>query len=80
MARSHHGGTTIAITNLLSQSPPQFIDTGVEPIDGLALTGNVLLVIAEDFQDITAWKLTEEGVVVGQGLAVVTVSGLYRVW
>ena len=50
----------VTITNLHSQTPPQFIDTGME-IDELALTGNVLLV--KDSSGLVAWRLTEEGVV-----------------
>lgn len=53
---------TVTITNFLSQHPSQFIDTGVA-ISGLALTGNVLLVIGSG--KVMAWLLTEEGVVEG---------------
>ena len=63
MATSHRSRTTVTITSLISQSPPQFIDTGDMFIVGLALTGNVLLVAG--VMEIVAWRLTEEGVVVG---------------
>ena len=53
---------TVTTTNLHSQTPPQFIDTGT-PILGLALTGNVLLVV--DSETIVAWRLTEGGLVDG---------------
>ena len=66
---SHHGsyiasahGNTVTVTNLISQTLPQFIDIDTR-IAGLALAGNVLLVA--DLQDITAWRLTEVGVVEG---------------
>ena len=60
---SHVGSGTVVITNLLSQSPSQFIDTGVGYIQALALTGNVLLVV--DREVMIAWRLTEGGVVDG---------------
>ena len=53
---------TIVITNLLSPTPSQLIDTGLE-IQGLALTGNILLVM--DMESTRAWLLTEEGTVDG---------------
>ena len=53
---------TVKIIDLLTQTPPQYIDTDVE-IDGLVLTGNVLLVAGS--QKLTAWLLTEEGLVGG---------------
>jgi len=53
---------TITITKFLSQTPSQFIDTGVN-ILGLALTGNVLLVTGSG--NIVAWLLTGDGVVDG---------------
>ena len=59
---AHRQESTITITNLLSQSPPQFIDTDTT-ISGLALTGNILLVISSE--KIVAWRLTEEGAVEG---------------
>ena len=64
VATSHYGGSAVAITDLLSQSPSQFIETGVDRIVELALTGNVLLVRG-DCGLVTAWRLTEEGVVDG---------------
>ena len=63
LVTGHRGDSTVAITNLPSQTPSQFIDTGVESIEVLALTGNVLLVRGE--REIVAWRLTEEGVVDG---------------
>jgi len=53
---------TIIITNLLSQNPPQLVDTNLD-IELLALTGNILLVLGS--QTIVAWQLTEEGIVDG---------------
>ena len=53
---------TVAITNFRSQTPSQLIDTAT-PILGLALTGNILLVV--DCETIVAWRLTEEGLVDG---------------
>ena len=55
-------GNTITVTNVLSQTPSQLIDPGVE-ICGLGLTGNVLLV--EGSKAVVAWLLTEEGLVNG---------------
>ena len=63
LVTGHRGDSTVAITNLPSQTPSQFIDTGIEFIAELALTGNVLLVTGE--REIVAWRLTEEGVVDG---------------
>jgi len=57
-----HSESTITITNSLSQTPSQFIDTGFA-ILGLALTGNSLLVFGSE--KVVAWLLTEEGVVEG---------------
>ena len=62
MATWHKGGNTISIINLLLQAPSQFIDTDIE-IEVLALAGNVLSVLC--CGRITAWLLTEEGVVDG---------------
>jgi hypothetical protein len=59
---SYKGNSTVAITNLLLQTPCHFIDTGME-IKALVLTGNILLVM--DATTIAAWPLTEEGVVIG---------------
>jgi hypothetical protein len=59
---AHRRENTVTITNLPSQIPSQFIDTGTT-ISGLALTGNVLLVV--DLETIVAWRLTEEGLVDG---------------
>jgi hypothetical protein len=54
------GGHTITITNLHSQIPSQLIDVPC-PIDGLALTGSILLV--EGKHKVIAWRLTIEGAV-----------------
>jgi len=53
---------TITIVDVLAQTPPQFIDVGAE-IEGLAITGNVLLVKSP--REVVAWLLTEEGLVDG---------------
>ena len=76
----------ITITNLHSQTPPQFIDTGMKIIT-LALTGNILLVLGQKHPspgpaELVAWRLTEEGVVnstvadgrAGRGDSIWTVS------
>ena len=62
MVTAHRGGSTIAITNLLSKKPPQMVDTYMN-ISLLAITGNILLV--SDLGKIAAWRLTEEGTVDG---------------
>ena len=54
--------STVTITDLLAQTPPQFIDTNVA-IEGLVLTGNVLLVVGS--KRLVVWLLTEEGLVDG---------------
>jgi len=64
VATGHWGRTTVTTTNLLSEAPSQFIDTGME-VWGLALIGNVLLVMGRNMETITAWRLTEEGAVDG---------------
>ena len=61
IATWHRAGSTITITNLHSQTPPQFIDAGTN-INALALTGNILLVLGRE-HELVAWRLTEEGVV-----------------
>ena len=53
-------GNTVMIVDLLAQTPPQFIDTDVA-IEGLVITGNVLLVVG--LGELVAWLLTEEGLV-----------------
>ena len=53
--------STVTIIDL-AQASPQFIDTGMA-IEGLALTGNVLLVAGS--RRLVAWLLVEEGVVDG---------------
>jgi len=62
MVTGHQGNSTITITNLLSKTPPQLVDTDLE-VQWLAITGNILLVL--DSETIVAWRLTEEGVVDG---------------
>ena len=62
MATGRRADSIVTITNLLSQTSSHPIDTGM-PIDTLALTGNVLLVL--DSTTIAAWRLTEEGAVDG---------------
>jgi len=74
---------TITIVNVLAQTPPQFIDLDAE-IEGLVITGNVLLV--QISQEVVAWLLTEEGLVDGviggrrvdRGDSIWTVSVLQR--
>jgi len=58
----YEGNSTITITNPLSQTPLQFINTDIK-VEGLALTGNILLVQGSGV--IAAWLLTEEGLVNG---------------
>ena len=53
---------TVTIIDLLTQAPPQFIDTDI-PIEGLVITGKVLLVAG--LGKLVAWLLTEEGLVDG---------------
>ena len=62
VATGHVGGSTVTITNILSQIPSQVIETGMK-ISAFALTGNVLLV--EGTETAVAWLLTEEGTVDG---------------
>jgi len=62
IATARELGNTITITDLLAQNPPQFIDTNVE-IQGLVITGNVLLVAGSG--QLVAWLLTEDGLVDG---------------
>ena len=67
---SHHGtyiatahtAKTITITSLLSETPSWLINTGMR-VEGLFLTGNVLLVVGH--QKVVAWLLTEQGMVDG---------------
>jgi len=65
IANAHYHRSTITITKPLSQTPSQFIDTGIE-IGGLGLTGNVLLVKGPDV--VVAWLLTEEWVIQSNAL------------
>ena len=62
VAAAHDMESTVTTTDILAQTPPQIIDTGVA-IEGLALTGNVLLVVGS--RRVVAWLLTEEGLVDG---------------
>ena len=62
IATAHESQSGVTITDLYSQTPSQFIDTGGE-IEGLVITGNVLLVAFSD--KIVGWLLTEEGRVAG---------------
>ena len=62
IATAHDSESTVAITGPHSQTPSQFIDTGVE-IKGLAITGNVLSVMSSG--KVVAWLLTEGGKVDG---------------
>ncbi|KAF9645049.1 hypothetical protein BDM02DRAFT_3272001 [Thelephora ganbajun] len=59
---SHKEDCVVTITNLLSQTLPCVIDTGMA-ITELALTGNILLAVDSDTT--AAWQLTEEGMVDG---------------
>jgi len=61
-ATTHLGNSTITITNLLSQIPPQLVDTEMQ-IYTLALTGNIPLVFG--LAATAAWQLTEDGMVDG---------------
>jgi len=60
VATAHEMGSTVTTTDILAQTPPQFIDTDVA-IESLFLTGNVLLVAGS--RRVVAWLLTEEGLV-----------------
>jgi len=62
IATAHKLESTVTITDLLAQTPSQSIDTGVG-IEGLVLTGNVLLVAGSG--KLVAWLLTDEGLVGG---------------
>ena len=62
IATAHESQSAVTITDLYSQTPSQFIDTGGE-IEGLVITGNVLLVAFSD--KVVGWLLTEEGRVHG---------------
>ena len=63
IATTRLGGHSIEITNLLSQTNSQSIDTDLG-INWLAITGNVLMVLLTNGV-ITAWRLTEGGQVDG---------------
>ena len=62
IAIAHRLGSTVVIANLLLQTPSQFIDTCVE-IEGLVITGNILLVASS--KEVLAYLLTDEGIVDG---------------
>ena len=62
MAACHRGDSTITITNLLSPTPPQFIDTDMG-VDVLALTGDVLFVW--DGNELVGWWLAKKGIADG---------------
>ncbi|KAF9645054.1 hypothetical protein BDM02DRAFT_716708 [Thelephora ganbajun] len=59
---SQKGDRIVTITNLLSQTLPRVIDTGMA-IETLTLTGKILLALGSN--TIAAWRLTEEGMVDG---------------
>ena len=87
VATAHMMESTITTTDILAQTPPQFIDTDVA-IENLFLTDNVLLVGGSG--QVVAWLLTEEGLVdgvigdrrVGRGDSIWTVLGDFgrQVW
>jgi len=63
VAAAHEDEKAVTIIDSLpAQTPPQIINTGVG-IQGLVLTGNVLLVAGSN--KLAAWLLTEEGLVDG---------------
>ena len=62
IATVHKLERIITTVDLRSQIPAQFIDTGVY-IEGLVITGNVLLVVGSE--KVVAWLLTDEGLVDG---------------
>lgn len=62
IATAHKLERTITTVDLHSQTPTQLIDTGVG-IEGLVITGNVLLVVGSE--RVLAWLLTDEGLVDG---------------
>ena len=86
MATSRRGGDTVTITNLLSQTPSQLINTGIKVFE-LGLTDSVLLVVGSEV--VVAWLLTGEGLVngvfgngkAGRGDSIWTVStSRFRPW
>ena len=62
MATGYLADSVVTVTNLVSQTPPHFIDTGMD-IKIFILTGNILLVLGHE--TIVAWRLTGEGAVDG---------------
>ena len=59
---AHKMERVVTIIDLVGQTPPQYIDMGVE-IQGLVVTGNVLIV--EGSGEVIGWLLTDEGLVDG---------------
>ena len=80
MATGYLADSVVTITSLVLQTPPHFIDTGMD-IKIFILTGNVLLVL--DCNTIVAWRLTGEGqwtvFLPAEEQAATTVSGLCHV-
>ena len=69
IATCHRADSTITITNLHSQTPPRFIDAGME-VSTLALTGDILLAVEQKSPDtapadLVAWRLRDGGIVDG---------------
>ena len=62
IATGYVANGTVTITNLLSPTPPQFIDTDMY-VHALTFTGDVLLVWSD--RELVAWRLTEKGIVDG---------------
>ena len=62
MVTGHEEKSDITVINPLSQTPLQFINTGIK-VEGMALTGNILLVQGSGV--IAAWLLTDDGLVDG---------------
>jgi hypothetical protein len=62
IATAYRGESTVEVRNLLAQTPSQLIETNLS-IEGLALTGNILLVATSG--SLMAWLLTKEGLVDG---------------
>ncbi|KAF9784552.1 hypothetical protein BJ322DRAFT_851774 [Thelephora terrestris] len=67
IATAYESEATVTIIDLNSRPPPRLIDTGVK-IKGLALTGNILLVLGLD--TVVGWLLREGG----------RVGGVFSVW
>ena len=71
IATAHESQTTVTIIDLQSQAPSQSINLGGE-IEGLAITGNILLVAISE--KVMGWVLTEEGTVAGHGGSIWTTT------